>query len=318
LDHYLDLRVDLSKVLFICTANQLDTIPGPLLDRMEIIRLAGYLTAEKVVIAKHHLWKRLLQKAGVPAAKLSISDAAIRAVADGYAREAGVRGLDKQLGRIVRKSIVELLDDAKSVIRIGVKDVERYLGAPYFHRQRPQRGLGVINGLAWTAMGGTTLAIEAALIHTKNRGFKLTGQLGEVMQESAQIAYSFVVSRLEKLGASPDFFDEAFVHLHVPEGATPKDGPSAGVTMATALLSLATNKKINRDLAMTGELTLTGRVLPVGGIREKVIAARRASLKELILPAANARDYHEIPDYLTKGLTVHFVETYEEVAEICF
>ena len=318
LDHYLDLRVDLSKVLFICTANQLDTIPGPLLDRMEIIRLAGYLTAEKVVIAKHHLWKRLLQKAGVPAAKLKISDAAIRAVADGYAREAGVRGLDKQLGRIVRKSIVELLDDAKSVIRIGVKDVERYLGAPYFHRQRPQRGLGVINGLAWTAMGGTTLAIEASLIHTKNRGFKLTGQLGEVMQESAQIAYSFVVSRLEKLGSNPDFFDEAFVHLHVPEGATPKDGPSAGVTMATALLSLATNRKINRDLAMTGELTLTGRVLPVGGIREKVIAARRASLKELILPAANARDYHEIPDYLTKGLTVHFVETYEEVAEICF
>ena len=318
LDHYLDLRVDLSKVLFICTANQLDTIPGPLLDRMEIIRLAGYLTAEKVVIAKHHLWKRLLQKAGVPAAKLKISDAAIRAVADGYAREAGVRGLDKQLGRIVRKSIVELLDDAKSVIRIGVKDVERYLGAPYFHRQRPQRGLGVINGLAWTAMGGTTLAIEASLIHTKNRGFKLTGQLGEVMQESAQIAYSFVVSRLEKLGSNPDFFDEAFVHLHVPEGATPKDGPSAGVTMATALLSLATNRKINRDLAMTGELTLTGRVLPVGGIREKVIAARRANLKELILPAANARDYHEIPDYLTKGLTVHFVETYEEVAEICF
>ena len=226
--------------------------------------------------------------------------------------------MDKQLGRIVRKSIVELLDDAKSVIRIGVKDVERYLGAPYFHRQRPQRGLGVINGLAWTAMGGTTLAIEASLIHTKNRGFKLTGQLGEVMQESAQIAYSFVVSRLEKLGSNPDFFDEAFVHLHVPEGATPKDGPSAGVTMATALLSLATNRKINRDLAMTGELTLTGRVLPVGGIREKVIAARRASLKELILPAANARDYHEIPDYLTKGLTVHFVETYEEVAEICF
>ena len=318
LDHYLDLRVDLSKVLFICTANQLDTIPGPLLDRMEIIRLAGYLTAEKVVIAKHHLWKRLLQKAGVPAAKLKISDAAISAVADGYAREAGVRGLDKQLGRIVRKSIVELLDDAESVIQIGVKDVEHYLGAPYFHRQRPQRGLGVINGLAWTAMGGTTLAIEASLIHTKNRGFKLTGQLGEVMQESAQIAYSFVVSRLEKLGANPEFFDEAFVHLHVPEGATPKDGPSAGVTMATALLSLATNKKINRDLAMTGELTLTGRVLPVGGIREKVIAARRASLKELILPAANARDYNEIPDYLTKGLTVHFVETYEEVAQICF
>jgi len=318
LDHYLDLRVDLSKVLFVCTANQLDTIPAPLLDRMEVIRLAGYLTQEKVMIAKHHLWKRQLQLAGVSASKLSITNAAVRVVADGYAREAGVRGLEKQLGRIVRKAIVELLEGSQSAVRVGVKDVERYLGAPYFQQQRPQRGLGVINGLAWTALGGTTLAIEASLIHTKNRGLKLTGQLGDVMQESAQIAYSFVSSRLVQLGGSQDFFDEAFVHLHVPEGATPKDGPSAGVTMATALLSLAKNRPIKRDLAMTGELTLTGRVLPVGGIREKVIAAKRANLKELILPSANARDYHEMPDYLQKGLVVHFVSTFAEVAEICF
>jgi ATP-dependent Lon protease len=317
LDHYLDLQVDLSKVLFVCTANQLDTIPGPLLDRMEVIRLAGYLTAEKVVIAKHHLWKRQLQKAGLPASKLTITDAALRTVIDGYAREAGVRALEKQLGRIVRKSIIELLDGVVSAINIGTKDIERYLGAPYFQKQRAQRGLGVVNGLAWTAMGGTTLAIEGAVIHHKNRGLKLTGQLGDVMQESAQIAYSYVSAQLEALGGATGFFDEAFVHLHVPEGATPKDGPSAGVTMATALLSLARNRQVRRDIGMTGELTLTGRVLPVGGIREKVIAARRAGLKELILPADNARDYAEMPDYLKKGLTLHFVATYAEVAAIC-
>lgn len=318
LDHYLDLRVDLSKVLFVCTANQLDTIPAPLLDRMETIRLAGYLTEEKVQIGKNHLWKRQLKKAGLPASTLKITDGALRAVVDGYAREAGVRAFEKQLGRIVRKAIVELLEQGKKKISVGIKEIEHYLGAPYFKKQKPQRGLGVINGLAWTAMGGTTLAVEASHIHNSNRGFKLTGQLGDVMQESAQIAYSYISSRLTELAATPDFFNDAFVHLHVPEGATPKDGPSAGVTMATALLSLARNKKLNRDIAMTGELTLTGRVLPVGGIREKVIAAKRAGVKELILPADNQRDYDEMPDYLKKGLTIHFASEYPQVAEICF
>jgi ATP-dependent Lon protease len=318
LDHYLDLRVDLSKVLFVCTANQLDTIPAPLLDRMETIRLAGYLTEEKVQIGKHHLWKRQLKKAGLPASKLKITDGALRAVVDGYAREAGVRAFEKQLGRIVRKAIVELLENGKKKISVGIKEIEHYLGAPYFKKQKPQRGLGVINGLAWTAMGGTTLAVEASLIHDRNRGLKLTGQLGDVMQESAQIAYSYVASHLAELSGAPDFFNDAFVHLHVPEGATPKDGPSAGVTMATALLSVAKNKKLGRDIAMTGELTLTGRVLPVGGIREKVIAAKMAGVKELIIPADNERDYDEMPDYLKKGLTMHFVSEYKEVASICF
>lgn len=332
LDHFLDVRVDLSKVLFICTANQLDSIPAPLLDRMEVLRLAGYLTEEKVLIAKNHLWNKQLQRAGIAVSRLTISDAALRRVIDGYAREAGVRGLEKQLARIVRKAIVELLDAdnlrdntaAKSSSknrakrRIGAKDIVHYLGSPYFHPQIPQRGLGVINGLAWTAMGGTTLAIEAAIIHSRHHGLKLTGQLGEVMQESAQIAYSHVVSHLVELKGQADLFNDAQVHLHVPEGATPKDGPSAGVTMATALLSLARNKQVKKNVAMTGELTLTGRVLPVGGIREKVIAARRAGLKELILPEANARDYEEMPDYLKKGLIVHFVDQYYQVASICF
>lgn len=318
LDHYLDLRVDLSKVLFICTANQLDTIPPALLDRMEVIRLAGYLTEEKLLIAKHHLWKRQLGKAGIPASKLKISDAALRKVIDGYAREAGVRALEKQLGRIVRKTVVSLLEDDNQKISVSVTNLEKYLGAPMFNKQRPHRGVGVVTGLAWTAMGGTTLTIEASRIHDGSRGFKQTGQLGDVMRESAQIAYSFVASHLKELEGIESFFDDVFIHLHVPEGATPKDGPSAGITMATALLSLAKGKKIRRDMAMTGELTLTGRVLPVGGIREKIIGARRAGLKVLILPADNERDFDEMPDYLKKGLTVNFVSDFIEVAGLCF
>lgn len=317
LDHYLDLSVDLSKVLFVCTANQLDTIPGPLLDRMETIRLAGYLTEEKLQIAKHHLWPRQLERAGVPKSKLKITDAALRLVIEGYAREAGVRNLEKQLGRIVRKSVVKLLEIDASV-SVSVKQVEEFLGAPLFKKQSSQRGVGVVDGLAWTALGGTTLAVEASALQTGSRGFQQTGQLGDVMKESAAIAYSYVTSNLDKLGAASDFFDNQVIHLHVPEGATPKDGPSAGITMATALLSLARKERIRRPIAMTGELTLTGRVLPVGGVREKVIAAKRAGVKEVILPADNERDFDEIPEYIREGLTVHFAARYQDVASICF
>ena len=318
LDHYLDLRVDLSKVLFICTANQLDTIPAPLLDRMETIRLSGYLTGEKLQIARHHLWPRQLRKAGLKGSKLKITDGAIRMIVDGYAREAGVRGLDKLLGRIVRKSVVRLLQEAPRLINVSKPVVEDLLGAPIFRKQQVQRGIGVVNGLAWTALGGTTLAIEAQAVHLDGRGFKQTGQLGDVMQESAQIAYSHVAGHASVFGAEDKYFDNTLIHLHVPEGATPKDGPSAGVTMATALVSLARRKQINRDIAMTGELTLTGRVLPVGGIREKIIAARRAGIRELILPHENLRDYDEMPDYLKTGLKLHFVRMFEEIVPICF
>ncbi len=318
LDHYLDLRLDLSKTLFVCTANQLDTIPGPLLDRMEVIRLAGYISEEKLVIAKNHLWPRLLQRSGIDRKRLKISDAAIRAIVEGYAREAGVRNLEKQLGRIVRKSAVRLLDDEKLKLSIGVPEVEEFLGMPMFRRETPKRGVGIVTGLAWTSMGGATLPVECSRIHTLNRGFKLTGKLGEVMKESAEIAYSYVMSHLTEFGVKEKFFDESFVHLHVPEGATPKDGPSAGITMATALLSLARNQRPARPLAMTGELTLTGEVLAVGGIREKVIAAKRAGIKELILPEPNRRDYDELPDHIRKGLTVHFAARYGEVFDVVF
>ncbi len=318
LDHYLDLRLDLSKVLFVCTANTLDSIPGPLLDRMEVIRLSGYITEEKLAIAKRHLWPKQLEKAGVDKSKLSISDSALRAVIEGYAREAGVRQLEKQLGKLVRKAVVQLLDNPEAIIKIGPKDLEASLGMPVFRSEQVLSGKGVITGLAWTSMGGATLPIEATRIHTHNRGFKLTGQLGEVMKESAEIAHSYISSNLKQYGADPAFFDEAFVHLHVPEGATPKDGPSAGVTMASALLSLARDQAPKKGVAMTGELTLTGHVLPIGGVREKVIAARRQKINELILPEANRGHFEELPDYLKQGMTVHFAKRFADVAKVLF
>ncbi len=318
LDHYLDLRVDLSKVLFVCTANQLDTIPGPLLDRMETIRLAGYVAEEKLSIARRHLWPKLLERHGLRDEQLKINDAGLKYVIESYCREAGVRNLEKQLARIMRKVIVQLLDTGKKKMRVGKKDIEDLLGKPPFAQEKPLRGLGVATGLAWTAMGGATLAIESSRVHTLNRGFKLTGRLGDTMRESADIAYSYVIAHLKDYGCDPDFFDMSMVHLHVPEGATPKDGPSAGITMATALVSLARNERVRRPLAMTGELTLTGQVLPVGGIREKVIAARRSKIMEIILPHANRRDFDDLPDYLREGINVHFARNFREVFEFVF
>lgn len=318
LDHYLDVRFDLSKVLFVCTANQLDSIPVPLLDRMEVIRLAGYLTAEKVAIGTRYLWPKQRAKAGLNARQARINSGAVKAIAENYAREAGVRNLEKQLGRIARKAALSVVRDPHHEVLVTPSNLRSFLGAPLFRRQVPERGIGIVTGLAWTAMGGATLDIEATLVHSKNRGFKLTGQLGDVMRESAEIAYSYVAGHLADYGASKEYFDEAFVHLHVPEGATPKDGPSAGITMATALLSLARGKRMKRPLAMTGELTLTGRVLPVGGIREKIIAARRSGIKEIILPAAVRGEFDELPSYIPLGMRFHFVENFREVAAIAF
>ena len=318
LDHYLDIRFDLSKVLFICTANQLDTIPSPLYDRMENIALSGYITREKVDIAKKHLLPKQLKKSGIKRGKINVSEPAMRHIIDGYARESGVRSLEKQLGKIIRKTAVKMVKGEKGPFKLGIKDIESYLGQKKFYSDKPDSGVGIVTGLAWTAYGGETLTIESSRVHTKNRGFKLTGQLGEVMQESAEIAYSYATSHLQQFGADLEFFDEAFVHIHVPAGATPKDGPSAGITMATALISLALNKRIKRTLAMTGELTLAGRVLAIGGLREKVIAARRQKIHELIVPFENESDYKELPDYLKEGMTLHFVKKYQEVFDIIY
>ena len=318
LDHYLDLRVDLSKVLFICTANQLDTIPAPLLDRMDTIRLSGYITEEKLAIARNHLWPRVLERHGLKKSQLKISDATLKLLIEGYARESGVRNLEKLLQQIARKAVVKLLENPQLKLSVTQKDLHDYLGAPVFRAERILSGTGVVTGLAWTAMGGATLPIEAAVVHEQSRGFKLTGKLGEVMKESAEIAYSFAAGHAARFGGDAAFFDKRFIHLHVPEGATPKDGPSAGVTMTTALMSLMLNKRIRRPLAMTGELTLTGQVLPVGGIREKVIAARRSKIMEVILPEANRHDYDELPEHIRKGMTAHFAEKYEDVFRVVF
>ena len=317
LDHYLDLRFDLSKVLFVCTANQLDSIPAPLLDRMEVINLAGYIAAEKLEIAKKYLLPRQIERAGLAKGTVRLDSATLRALIEGYARDAGVRRLEKQLGKIVRKAAVKFLEGSETPIQVTQDDLKGYLGSPVFRDERKLAGPGVVTGLAWTAMGGATLSIEAVKIHEGSRGFKLTGQLGDVMKESAEIAYGYVQAHAGELGVGPGYFDKAFIHLHVPAGATPKDGPSAGITMASALLSLALGRPVRR-IAMTGELTLTGEVFPIGGVREKLIAARRAGIKEILLPEDNRGEYEEVPDHVRKGISIHFVSRFEDVVGYLF
>ncbi|MCB1857685.1 MAG: endopeptidase La [Gammaproteobacteria bacterium] len=317
LDHYLDLRFDLSKTLFVCTANQLDTIPAPLLDRMEVISLPGYIAQEKLEIARRYLLPRQLQRAGLKRNDVKIGSRTLRAIIEGYARDAGVRRLEKQISRIIRKSVVKILDGEPTPIVIKEADLKAQLGSAVFRDERSLAGPGVVTGLAWTSMGGATLSIEAVHTHSYGRGFKLTGQLGEVMKESAEIAYGYILSNAKTFGADPAFFENSFIHLHVPAGATPKDGPSAGITMASALLSLARGRPVRR-IAMTGELTLTGQVFPVGGIREKLIAARRAGIKELILPEENRGDYEEVPEHIRKGLRIHFADSFRDVVPLLF
>jgi len=317
LDHYLDLRFDLSKVLFVCTANQTDSIPGPLLDRMEVIQLAGYIASEKLQIARKYLLPRQIERAGLDKGTIKLDTRTLRALIEGYARDAGVRHLEKQLGKIVRKGTVKLLEGLESPITVTGKDLKDYLGSPVFRDERRLTGPGLVNGLAWTAMGGATLNVEAVRTHSFTRGFKLTGQLGDVMKESAEIAYGYLVSRAAEFDADPAFFEKAFIHLHVPTGATPKDGPSAGITIASALLSLARNRPVRR-IAMTGEITLTGEVFPIGGVREKLIAARRAGIKEIILPEDNRGEFEEVPEHVRKGLTIHFASHFEHVVPLLF
>jgi ATP-dependent Lon protease len=318
-DHYLDVPFDLSNVLFVATGNQSDTIPAPLLDRMEVIRLSGYIAAEKVEIARRYLVPKAIRNHGLKEDQVTIRKDALVSLIENYAREAGVRNLENLIKRIMRKIAVKLAKAPEQKIKIVKSDLERYLGKPLFSpdevfASRP----GIVTGLAWTSMGGATLQIEATAVPSSGKGFKQTGQLGQVMVESAEIAYSYVMAHLEKYGAKPDFFEKHFVHLHVPAGATPKDGPSAGITMATALVSMISRKLVRKHLAMTGELTLTGKVLPIGGVKEKVIAARRAGFKRLIFPRANQKDFEELPEYLRKGLQADFARDYDEVYALAF
>lgn len=320
LDHYLDIRFDLSNVLFVTTANQLDSIPQPLLDRMEVIKLSGYILEEKVEIAKKYLVPKQREEHGLQSAEIAITDSALTKIIDGYAREAGIRNLENQIKKIMRKATYKQALEGVDKISISQKNVEEYLGQPIFSTEELYKRAipGVTLGLAWTAMGGATLYIEASAIKSKGSGLKQTGQLGKVMQESSEIAYSYVRSILSSKKEVKEFFNEHFIHLHVPAGATPKDGPSAGITMALALYSLAMNKAVKQKLGMTGELTLTGKVLPIGGVREKTIAARRVKIFELIFPADNKKDFDELPEYIKKGITAHFVNDFNDVLKIAF
>lgn len=318
LDHYLDIRYDLSKILFVCTANTLDTIPQPLLDRMEVLHLAGYITEEKLAIAKKHLWPRLLKRAGLKSSQLKLTDASLKKIIEDYARGAGVRDLERKLSKLTRRAALKIVQDKKHKISISVKDIINIFGEPYFPPEMLMYGVGVMTGLAWTAMGGATITIEVSKVHNNRRGLRITGNLGEVMRESAEIAFSYISAKLEDYGGDNKFFDHAFVHIHVPEGATPKDGPSAGITIASALLSLARGIKVKRNIAMTGEITLTGHVLAVGGIREKVIASRRNKIKEIIIPDTCTADIDELPKYLLEGLTIHYVHHFDDVYHILF
>ncbi|MDT8390295.1 MAG: endopeptidase La [Lentisphaeria bacterium] len=320
-DHYLDVPFDLSKTLFIATANVPDTIPGPLFDRMEVIQLSGYITAEKLSIARRHLVPRVLVKNALTSDNLRFTTAGLRAVITGHAREAGVRGLEKALNSCARKVAAGIAaEEITEQVTINPGNVADFLGQPVFTDDplMRQRKSGVVMGLAWTPLGGTTLYIEAVKMHNMGTGLKLTGQLGDVMKESSHIAYSVVSGNTRAFGVSDDYFKDVTIHLHVPAGATPKDGPSAGITMATALVSLATGIKVPAKWAMTGELTLTGRVLPVGGIKEKVIAAKRSKVKHVILPEANRKDFEDIPEKVIQGVTPHFVEEYKQVFTLIF
>lgn len=320
LDHYLDVRIDLSHVLFICTANDLAGVPDALRDRMEIIRLPGYIEAEKVKIAASYLVPKQRKAHGLKRSDIQFQRSALKELVRGYAREAGVRQLEQLIAKICRKVATEKAEDENifTLHKIRADSLNEYLGKPYMSDEDliATATPGVVTGLAWTAMGGATLEIEAIATSSEQGGLTLTGQLGDVMKESASLTRSYIRSRAADYGINESWFDEHHLHVHFPAGATPKDGPSAGISIATALVSLALNKAVKRKLGMTGELTLTGRVYPIGGVREKIVAAKRAGLKTIILPNANERDFAELPDYLKKGYSVHFVEQLDDVLRI--
>jgi len=320
LDHYLDVRFDLSKVLFICTANQTDSIPPALLDRMEVIRLSGYILEEKLEIARKHLLPKQLKIHGLKKTQFSLPKPVLRKIIDGYAREAGVRSLENNLKKLLRKTARKFVEEEIDQVKISKDDLPDMLGRKTFAEESRYKKpkIGVITGLAYTSVGGATLFIEASNVEAKNPGFKQTGQLGDVMVESTEIAYTFIRSLGSNDERIKNFFAQNFVHLHVPAGATPKDGPSAGITMACALQSLVAQEAVIPNLAMTGELTLTGLVMPIGGVKEKTIAAKRAGITQLIFPAENKKDFDDLDESIIGKITPYFVKTFAEVLPICF
>ena len=318
LDHYLDVPFDLSNILFIATANQLDTIPLPLMDRMEIMKLSGYILEEKLQIAKRYLIPKQLREHGFKKGQVSINNAALKSIIDGYAREAGVRSLENSIRKIMRKSARRFAEGDIRPIAVTPSSLENFLGKPRFQDESKylKKIPGVVMGLAWTSLGGTTLYVESTMKPSKSKGFKQTGQLGDVMRESSEIAYTYISSRAKQFGFPEDLFETHFVHLHVPAGATPKDGPSAGVAILSAVTSLLTGKRVRSHVAMTGEITLRGLVLPVGGIKEKVLAAARAGIREVILPSRNEPDLDDLPQSVRDKVTFHLVHRMADVLKL--
>ena len=313
-DHYLEVPLDLSEVVFVTTANTLQTIPRPLLDRMEIISVSSYTENEKMHIAKEHLMKKQLERHGLEGGLLSISDGALWKIIRNYTKEAGVRTLERTIGELCRKAAKEILESGKKRVRITERNLGQYLGKEkyHYHMANSQDEVGIVTGLAWTSVGGDTLQIEVNVLSGKGK-LLLTGQMGNVMKESAQAGISYIRSISNRCGIEDDFFENHDIHVHIPEGAVPKDGPSAGITMATAILSAVTGKKVRADVAMTGEITLRGRVLPIGGLKEKLLAAKNAGVRCVLVPSENQADVEEISKEITKGLDIRFVSRMEEV-----
>ena len=318
-DHYVEIPLDLSEVLFIATANSVQDIPGPLLDRMELIEVTSYTENEKLHSAKEHLLAKQMERNGVKEGQLTISDGAMAKIISGYTREAGVRNLERKLGEICRKTARILYEGEKQTVRVTEQNLEKYLGKiKYtFDKKNETDEIGIVRGLAWTSVGGDTLEIEVNIMPGKGE-FQLTGQLGDVMKESAQAGISYIRSVSEEYGIPKKFFQENDIHIHIPEGAVPKDGPSAGITMATAMLSAITKTPVRADVAMTGEITLRGRVLPIGGLKEKTLAAKNAGIKTICVPKKNEKDVEEISPEIKKGLEIVFVEQMKDVLEVAF
>lgn len=318
-DHYVEIPIDLSEILFITTANSVQDIPRPLLDRMELIEVSSYTENEKAHIAKEHLLSKQIARNGLKPEQLSISDHALEKLIRGYTREAGVRNLERKLGEVARKAAREIYGKEKQTVKINSYNLEKYLGKEkYSYDQRNDSDdIGIVRGLAWTSVGGDTLEIEVNVMPGKGE-FQLTGQLGDVMKESAQAGISYIRSVSEDYQIPKEFFQENDIHIHIPEGAVPKDGPSAGITMATAMLSAITKTPVRADIAMTGEITLRGRVLPIGGLKEKILAAKNAGIKTVCVPLKNRKDIEEIPAEIKKGLNIVFVENLRQVLDEAF
>ena len=318
-DHYVEIPIDLSEVLFIATANSVQDIPRPLLDRMELIEVTSYTENEKFHIAKEHLLEKQAKRNGLKKKQLTVSDGALQKIITGYTREAGVRGLERKLGEIARKAAREVYEGDKSEVKITGQNLEKYLGKEKysFDKKNDTDEIGIVRGLAWTSVGGDTLEIEVNIMPGKGE-FQLTGQLGDVMKESAQAGISYIRSVSENYKIPKEFFKENDIHIHIPEGAVPKDGPSAGITMTTAMLSAITKTPVRADVAMTGEITLRGRVLPIGGLKEKILAAKNAGIKTVCVPKKNEKDVDEISAEIKKGLEIVFVENIGQVLEIAF